>query len=164
MISQSRLSIRIAGDDLLGLLYRMEEHRLAGAAGQAPSMVAQRLGLGRWLTWLSLQSLRRRDLIGQDGDTFRLTDVGRAKARTLVRSHRLWESYLQKHFALPQDHLHAAAHRVEHYLDEGLRAELDSELDSPTLDPHGTEIPDSGKTKAGKKGAEEQRSRGAEGE
>jgi Mn-dependent DtxR family transcriptional regulator len=156
MISQARMSIRIAGDDLLGLLYRMEENRLAEATGLAPSLVAQRLGLGKWLTWLSLRSLRRQDLVGQDGETYQLTTTGRTKARTLVRSHRLWESYLQKHFALPQDHLHAPAHRVEHYIDEGLRTELATELQSPTVDPHGAEIPETG-------GAKEQRSAGAEG-
>jgi Mn-dependent DtxR family transcriptional regulator len=125
--------------------------------------VAQRLGLGRWLTWLSLQSLRRQALVDHEGDEFRLTSIGRNKARALVRSHRLWESYLQKHFALPQDHLHAPAHRVEHYIDEGLRTELASELESPDRDPHGKEIPDSDKIKVGKKGAKEQRSKGAEG-
>jgi manganese/zinc/iron transport system permease protein len=147
MISQARLSIRIAGDDLLGLLYRMEEHRLRGATELAPALVAQRLGLGRWLAWLSLRSLRRQDLVDREGETFKLTDAGRRKARTLVRSHRLWESYLQKHFALPHDHLHAPAHRVEHYIDERLRTELATELDSPSVDPHGAEIPDSGRFK-----------------
>ena len=79
----------------------------------------------------------------------RLTSSGRTKARQLVRSHRLWESYLQKHFALPSDHLHAPAHRAEHYIDEGIRAELTTELESPHHDPHGQEIPDSGKFQSG---------------
>jgi len=161
IVSQARMSIRIAGDDLLGLLYRMEEHQLSGATSLAPSLVAQRLGMGKWLTWLSLRTLRRHDFVDQEGDALRLTSAGRSKARLLVRSHRLWETYLQKHFALPHDHLHAPAHRVEHYIDEGLRTELANELESPQIDPHGTEIPDSGKIKVGKKGAEEQRSRGA---
>ncbi|MBL8850730.1 MAG: metal ABC transporter permease [Planctomycetaceae bacterium] len=142
-VSQARLAIRIAGDDLLGLLYRMEERRIADAAGLAPALVAQRLGLGRWLTWLSLQNLRRSDMLTLDGDACRLTDRGRHKARSLVRSHRLWESYLQKHFALAEDHLHAPAHRAEHYIDDSLRSELESELASPTVDPHGSAIPDS---------------------
>lgn len=148
MVSQARMSIRIAGDDLLGLLYRMEEHRLADATGRAPSLVAKRMGLGKWQTALSLRSLRRQELVEPDGDDLRLTPRGRSKARLLVRSHRLWESYLQKHFALPQDHLHAPAHRAEHYIDEGLRAELASELESPLVDPHGSEIPDSGRFKS----------------
>jgi manganese/zinc/iron transport system permease protein len=149
LVSQARMSIRIAGDDLLGLLYRLEERQLAGAAGLAPALVAQRLGLGRWLAWLSLRSLQRRRLLTLDGDVYQLTDRGRTTARSLVRSHRLWESYLQKHFALPEDHLHAPAHRAEHYIDAELRSELTTELASPAVDPHGREIPkpndDSGK-------------------
>lgn len=141
LVSQARLSIRIAGDDLLGLLYRMEERRLADTTGLAPSLVAQRLGHGRWLTWLSLRNLQHRQLLTLDGDACQLTDRGRKTARSLVRSHRLWESYLQKHFALPPDHLHAPAHRAEHYIDSELRTELANELASPPMDPHGREIP-----------------------
>jgi Mn-dependent DtxR family transcriptional regulator len=142
--SQARLTIRIAGDDLLGLLYRMEERQLTGAAELAPALVAQRLGLGRSLTWLSVRNLRRSKLLTLDGDAYRLTEQGRTMARSLVRSHRLWESYLQKHFALPQDHLHEPAHRAEHYIDSTLRSELATELASPAQDPHGRRIPNPG--------------------
>lgn len=141
LISQARMSIRIAGDDLLGLLYRMEERQMADTTGLAPSLVAQRLGHGRWVTWLSLRNLRRHQLLTHEGEALRLTDRGRKTARSLVRSHRLWESYLQKHFALPPDHLHAPAHRAEHFIDSDLRTELANELASPPVDPHGREIP-----------------------
>jgi manganese/zinc/iron transport system permease protein len=144
LVSQARLAIRIAGDDLLGLLYRMEERQLTGAVEMAPALVAQRLGLGRSLTWLSVRNLLRRELLKQDGDAYRLTDRGRTTARSLVRSHRLWESYLQKHFALPHDHLHEPAHRAEHYIDSGMRSELADELSAPEHDPHGRMIPDPG--------------------
>ena len=144
LLSQARLSIRIAGDDLLGLLYRMEERHLTGAAKMAPALVAQRLGLGKSLTWLSIRSLLRREMLTLDGEAFQLTDRGRTTARSLVRSHRLWETYLQKHFALPHDHLHAPAHRAEHYIDSSLRSELSDELASPEQDPHGRTIPNPG--------------------
>ena len=144
LLSQAKLSIRIAGDDLLGLLYRMEERQLQGAVELAPSLVAQRLGLGRSLTWLSLRNLLQRKMLTQDGEAYRLTDRGRTTARSLVRSHRLWESYLQKHFALPQDHLHEPAHRAEHYIDSGIRSELTDELAAPEHDPHGRLIPNPG--------------------
>ena len=42
------------------------------------------------------------------------------------------------------DHLHAPAHRAEHYIDDALRTELASELASPPVDPHGREIPATG--------------------
>lgn len=141
LLAQARLAVRIAGDDLLGLLYRIEERRLEETARLAPALVAQRLGLGRWLTRLTVWDLRRRALIRPDEHGYRLSEAGRAEALTLVRAHRLWESYLQKHFALPDDHLHAAAHRAEHYIDQRLGDELAAELDSPGRDPHGSVIP-----------------------
>lgn len=144
LLAQARLAVRIAGDDLLGLLYRIEERRLEETARLAPALVAQRLGLGRWLTRLTVWDLRRRALIRPDEHGYRLSEAGRAEALTLVRAHRLWESYLQKHFALPEDHLHAAAHRAEHYIDRRLGDELAAELDSPGRDPHGSVIPGGG--------------------
>jgi len=58
-----------------------------------------------------------------------------------VRSHRLWEAYLAKHFALPNRSLHAAAERAEHFLTAPERAQLAAELEQPDHDPHGREIP-----------------------
>jgi manganese/zinc/iron transport system permease protein len=139
--SQARLAVRIAGDDLLGLLYRIEERGLEQTSLLAPGLVAQRLGLGRWLTGFTVWDLRRRRLVRPTDQGYHLTDAGRAHAVTLVRAHRLWESYLQKHFSLPEDHLHAAAHRAEHYIDRTLGEELAAELDSPGRDPHGSVIP-----------------------
>ena len=40
-LSQARLAVRIAGDDLLGLLYRMEERGLERTAPQAPAPAPQ---------------------------------------------------------------------------------------------------------------------------
>ena len=72
---------------------------------------------------------------------FRLTEKGRQEAKQLVRSHRLWESYLARHFNLPEDHLHEPASRVEHYFDPRIREELAEELDGADVDPHGRTIP-----------------------
>ena len=72
---------------------------------------------------------------------FRLTDAGRDAARQLVRSHRLWEGYLQKHLNLPADHVHAPAERLEHVTDAAMREELDVGTDRPQTDPQGKAIP-----------------------
>ena len=144
LISRMRLAVRIAGDDLLGLLYRVEERKLEQAAREAPALVAERMGMGRVLTRLTVWNLMRLRMINRESEEYRLTDAGREQARSLVRAHRLWESYLQKHFALPDDHLHESAHRAEHYIDEVVSDQLASELDVPRRDPHGREIPGGG--------------------
>jgi Mn-dependent DtxR family transcriptional regulator len=70
-----------------------------------------------------------------------LTDRGRQLAQMLVRGHRLWESYLGEHFALPLDHLHEPAERLEHFLGPRLQEQLAESLTEPARDPHGREIP-----------------------
>ena len=94
-----------------------------------------------WMAWFARSRLLRRRLIRatMSGDV--LTERGDAEARSLVRSHRLWESYMARHFELPGDHLHATAEQVEHYLGPDLQAELAAELDQPATDPHGKAIP-----------------------
>jgi acyl-CoA synthetase (AMP-forming)/AMP-acid ligase II len=70
-----------------------------------------------------------------------LTAAGQAAARSLIRAHRLWESYLDTHFDLPRDHLHDAAERMEHFLGTELQEELAAELADRATDPHGKAIP-----------------------
>ena len=60
----------------------------------------------------------------------------------MVRSHRLWESYLAKHFNLPLDHLHMPAERMEHYITADMDDELRRQLTDPSHDPHGKIIPE----------------------
>mgnify|MGYP002622308788 CR=1 FL=1 len=142
-VAQVRINLEIAADDLLGLLYRLEERHQTETTALAPALVGQKRGLGKWLTYMVVGHLRRKQFVAANGDGLRLTSKGQRRARKLVRFHRLWESYLEKHFALPADHLHAPAHRVEHYIDEELGEELASELESPAEDPHGRAIPPS---------------------
>ncbi|RMG32296.1 MAG: hypothetical protein D6725_17850 [Planctomycetota bacterium] len=134
-----RLALRIAREDLLGWLYRLEER------GATPVSAAKHRTAplsGRFLQALARWQLRQAGLVvGSDG-TLRLTDRGRRQARHIVRSHRLWESYMSRHFPLPDDHLHDAAERVEHFIDADLSEQLNEELQQPAHDPHGRVIPD----------------------
>ena len=93
------------------------------------------------MAWLALARLWfRGEATGLVGRV-RLTARGREAARSLVRSHRLWEAYLGEHFDLPLDHLHAPAERIEHYIGPSLREQLARELARPGIDPHGKQIP-----------------------
>ncbi len=138
------LSIRIAGEDLLGVLYRLEERGFTGETRNIPEAIEHARGLGPVLCWLAVRRLRSGGQITVERSGYRLTEAGRDVAKRLVRSHRLWESYLAKHFALPDDRLHAAAHQVEHYLGPEMRDELSAELAQPRRDPHGSVIPPEG--------------------
>jgi ABC-type Mn2+/Zn2+ transport system permease subunit/Mn-dependent DtxR family transcriptional regulator len=78
---------------------------------------------------------------GAEGTGFTLTETGLAKARQLVRAHRLWELYLTQRAAYATDHVHADAEEMEHMLTPDNLERLAQSLGSPTHDPHGREIP-----------------------
>jgi len=59
----------------------------------------------------------------------------------LIRSHRLWETYITEKNIVTEDNIHEDAHKYEHLLDEDLTDELDKELGHPEKDPHGSPIP-----------------------
>lgn len=161
-----RLQLRIASEDLLGTLFRRDERapvetldpllvrpvdlnrdRLSGAlpadAVLEPGFpLAERVPHGTWIDWLAHRDLQRRGLITASESVDQLTEKGRELAQSLVRSHRLWEAYMARHFELPGDHLHATAEQVEHFLCPQLQTDLATELDQPSVDPHGKAIPD----------------------
>ena len=139
VVDQFRLGQTITAEDILGMLYRTEEQR---AERELTMRTFARItGTGRFWTWLAVHRLVWARQLASAADGYRLTAAGRLRAEQLVRSHRLWESYMAKHFDLPSDHLHESAARVEHYLDPALLAKLEAELDAPALDPHGQAIP-----------------------
>jgi manganese/zinc/iron transport system permease protein len=139
LLRNLRNSNRVLAEDVLALLYRLEE--LAVAQSLGPREAAQALGGGPWAA-LAVRSLLWRAEVRRDGAALRLTDAGRAQARRLVRAHRLWEAYLVERLGLPLDHVHEPAMRMEHYLDEQLQQEIAEAMPGPPLDPHGRPIPD----------------------
>jgi manganese/zinc/iron transport system permease protein len=138
-----RLAVRIASEDLLGFLYRSEEQRLRLTRDELMSVLETAVG-GGVLNRLALRYLRHMDAITCEDDRILLTDRGRSRARRLVRSHRLWESYMDKHFELGRDHLHDTAAKVEHFIDRATRDQLADELNDTPIDAHGTRIPPEG--------------------
>lgn len=140
-----KLSLRIAREDVLAALWRGEEALARGeTATVQTSADARKLGRGAAARW-ALGRLRHSGMIATQADgRLSLTDTGRPLAQSIVRAHRLWERYLETHFDLPLDHLHAPAERMEHFLDAALLAELAHDLDAQATDPHGRVIPPPG--------------------
>ena len=68
-----------------------------------------------------------------------LTDAGRTRGTNLVRSHRLWETYLAEMGNVPPESVHDVAEQLEHAHE--LAEEISAHLGNPTVDPHGEEIP-----------------------
>jgi hypothetical protein len=128
---------RIVAEDLLALLFRWEELARNRPLGASEAVTA--VG-GGWLPRWALWRLGRQRLVAPSAD-LQLTESGRMAARQLVRSHRLWETYLVEQLGLPLDHVHAPAERMEHYISPQLQAELLTDLANHPADPHGRDIP-----------------------
>lgn len=136
-----RLSLQIAREDVLSLLWRLEESNYRNPDLSLGKLLQEVFGIGPVISRLALASLRREGLIASDGQVYRLTQESRDRARHLVRTHRLWETYLAKYLNLPADHVHAPADRVEHYTTDRMVEDLTAELSEHRADPHGHPIP-----------------------
>lgn len=125
-----RMSLRVAREDLLASLYRAEE---SGAAARAVA--------SRPVDAIVLRRAIARGQVRLANGVPALTDRGRDVARGIVRSHRLWESYLVERGGLAPDHVHGTAMRLEHLTDSASGARFEPpQPDSPT-DPHARPIP-----------------------
>jgi manganese/zinc/iron transport system permease protein len=133
-----QVSLRVVREDLLAMLYRVEE---LGSQRRLPADEARTAVGGGLLARWGLSSLVRDGRVAAANNHLDLTPAGRESARQLVRSHRLWETYLHRYLGLPLDHVHEGAHRVEHYIDESMRDQLQQKL-AAEADPHGREIPE----------------------
>jgi Mn-dependent DtxR family transcriptional regulator len=125
----------------MGFLYRYSESSESPQTGCPHNQLQEATRLPRWLFHLSSASLQRTRHVRIQDAAYLLTAKGQSEAKGLVRSHRLWESYMAHHFTMPPERLHATAAQVEHFLNPQLRDQLASELDSPAQDPHGRTIP-----------------------
>lgn len=135
----ARGAVRILREDVLAMLFRLEE--LGHARSLGARELVQAVGDGL-LARVALWSVRQRGEARRDGPVLRLTDLGRQRAQTLVRSHRLWEAYLVERLGLPLDHVHEPAMRMEHYIDRPLQDKIADAVVQPPLDPHGRKIPE----------------------
>jgi manganese/zinc/iron transport system permease protein len=128
------LAVKIAAEDIVARLYRVEERGLEGAAEED-------ISVGWLVRLLARLEVRRKGWIASEGGRLQLTSRGRQQAQSIVRAHRLWESYLATHFELAPDHLHEPAERMEHFIDADLQGRIANELAGQSLDPHGSPIP-----------------------
>jgi manganese/zinc/iron transport system permease protein len=139
LVNNFRTSLRVVREDVMAMLYRVEE--VGGARRLAHNDASKAVGGGLLAAW-GIRSLVKTGQVVESAAGLNLTETGRQHASQLVRSHRLWESYLVQQLGLPADHVHEPAERVEHFIDDRMRAALERELGDTSQDPHGREIPE----------------------
>jgi DtxR family transcriptional regulator, Mn-dependent transcriptional regulator len=128
---------RILVEDALKHLLDCAE---AGRGATAASL-AGALGLRLDKAAGLVAALRARGLAAAAGDSHHLTEDGRLYALQVVRSHRLYETWLARESGLPAGDWHRAAHHAEHHLDAAAADLLADRLNNPRFDPHGDPIP-----------------------
>ena len=70
-----------------------------------------------------------------------LTDKGTEMALSVIRKHRLWESFLFKLFDMSLHDIHREAELLEHQTSDLLADKISAYLGHPKFDPHGDPIP-----------------------
>ena len=136
---QFNLGLKVMQEDVLGMLYRLEEVRSDRSDLSSDDSLEEALIIGNLQRALVTYRLSSDKLITKRGIGWTLTDLGRDKAKQLVRSHRMWEVYLHKHLDTP--HIHSTAHVLEHNTEPHELSQLEEELNFPEKDPHGSPIP-----------------------
>ena len=140
-LHRGRVALAVGREDLLVELLRGEERGRPAAGRRAlvreeASRIAGRSN--RFDRSVALLVERLRGRVQRTADGYRLTSGGRRLATRLLRSHRLWESYLFAEGDTAAE-VHFAAHQLEHVTSAGMRADL--ARTAGVTDPHGRPIP-----------------------
>ncbi|RYD54958.1 MAG: metal-dependent transcriptional regulator [Sphingobacteriales bacterium] len=72
-----------------------------------------------------------------------LSESGSREALSVLRKHRLWETFLHNKLMFTWDEVHEVAEQLEHIQSTKLVERLDEFLGFPDFDPHGDPIPKS---------------------
>ncbi|MFT7120242.1 MAG: DtxR family Mn-dependent transcriptional regulator [Neolewinella sp.] len=117
---------------------------LADASGNVSvSRLAESLEVSKPSANNMARKLHERGLVEyQKYKPLRLTDAGRKAAALIVRKHRLTEMFLVEEMGFGWEEVHAIAEQIEHVKSPELFARMDEIMGHPTVDPHGSPIPD----------------------
>jgi DtxR family transcriptional regulator, Mn-dependent transcriptional regulator len=72
----------------------------------------------------------------------KLTEKGKKEAGIIVRKHRLTEMFLVQKMGFGWEEVHEVAEQLEHVHSPHFFEKMDEMLGYPTIDPHGSPIPD----------------------
>ena len=129
-----------AADDYLKTVYAHTEWQDAPIT---PSQLAAKLGIAPSSVTEMVKKLAAAGLVSHvPYGAVRLTDAGLARALSMLRRHRLIETWLVQEFGYAWDEVHDEAEVLEHTISDRLLEGIDERLGRPRFDPHGDAIPD----------------------
>ncbi|CAN5551432.1 manganese-binding transcriptional regulator MntR [soil metagenome] len=105
-------------------------------------MLAERIGVSASTASESIRKLADQGLVDHAKyGAVTLTDRGRRAAISVVRRHRLLETYLVSELGYSWDEVHDEAEVLEHAVSDLMMERIDAKLGYPQRDPHGDPIP-----------------------
>lgn len=127
-------------DDYLKTIYHHTEWQPERIT---PSQLAAELGLAPSSVTEMVQKLAAQGLVThRPYGPISLSDGGARRAASVIRRHRLIETWLVREFGYAWDEVHDEAEVLEHALSDRLLEGIDALLGRPRFDPHGDAIPD----------------------
>ncbi|WP_432797767.1 metal ABC transporter permease [Poriferisphaera sp. WC338] len=135
------LFMRIVQEDVLGLMYRLQELDLKEQDFSTTHMLQHAAGIKPFTGYIALAMLKLSGRINKSGSSYQLTSKGKSEATGLIRAHRLWETYLMHYLSQAHKHAHEGAEALEHVRNPKLMSDLRKETGNPTQDPQGKSIP-----------------------
>jgi DtxR family Mn-dependent transcriptional regulator len=129
-------------EDYLKAIYYFEQELKDSGKAVSIHLIAEKLGVASPSATEMIKRLARKELVDYRsyyGVT--LSKLGRAQARFIIKSHRVWESFLVEMLGYSVEQVHEEAENLEHASSPKLIEYLYALLDFPRTDPHGAPIP-----------------------
>lgn len=105
--------------------------------------LSKRLGIKMPTVTSMMKKLAEKKLVHYESyKPLRLTDKGRREAGLVIRKHRLTEMFLVEKMQFGWEEVHDIAEQMEHITLMPFFDKMDELLGYPTVDPHGSPIPD----------------------
>ncbi|MCB0476058.1 MAG: metal-dependent transcriptional regulator [Flavobacteriaceae bacterium] len=113
------------------------------STGVSTNLIAEKMQTKASSVTDMLQKLAEKKLVDyRKYQGVKLSGKGKKMAASIVRRHRLWETFLVEKLHFSWDEIHDVAEQLEHIQSEKLIDQLDDFLGFPRVDPHGDPIPD----------------------
>ena len=129
----------IAIENFVKAIYKNDKH---DGNDTKPGNIAKQLGISNAAATDMAKKLASKDLLHYEKyQELRLTDKGTKMALSVVRKHRLWESFLFKMFDMSLHEIHRESELLEHQTSDFLANKISEYLGNPKFDPHGDPIP-----------------------
>lgn len=132
--------VSVSAENFVKTIYRFEQ---GSRLDTRPGTIARQLGITSAAATDMARKLSQRKLIAYEKyKELKLTSEGERMALTLIRKHRLWETFLHRVLELDMHEIHREAEMLEHLTSDFLADKMARFLGNPTCDPHGDPIPD----------------------